>query len=153
MHLKHVCHRSLGTDAIVLHGKEGFVVTLSGVNWRELSQRSAASFVTKVNETDMLTASNCRILWFFEGTWTESQHSESDIEVIYCELELFGCWKLKILVYYKGLPLKMPCFCSNVLMFTFWLWLGLIYFQALHALQMNPNETPCRNSGETMKDY
>lgn len=30
MHLKHVCHRSLGTDAIVLHGKEGFVVNESG---------------------------------------------------------------------------------------------------------------------------
>lgn len=26
MHLKHVCHRNLTTDAIVLHGKEGFVV-------------------------------------------------------------------------------------------------------------------------------
>lgn len=26
MHLKHVCHRNLCTDAIVLHGKEGFVV-------------------------------------------------------------------------------------------------------------------------------
>ena len=102
---------------------------------------------------DMPTASNCRILWFFEGTWTESQHSDSDIEVIYYKLELFGCWMLKILVYHKGLPLKMPCFCSNVLMVTFWLWLGSIYFQALHALQMNPNETPCRNSGETMKDY
>ena len=30
MHLKHVCHRDLSTDAIVLHGKEGFVVNESG---------------------------------------------------------------------------------------------------------------------------
>ena len=131
--------------------------TSPGVNWRAVAKIS--SFICNKGQWnrhkwwDMPTASNCRILWFFEGTWTESQHSESDIEVIYCKLELFGCWMLKILVYYKGLPLKMPCFCSNVLMFTFWLWLGLIYFQALHALQMNPNETPCRNSGETMKDY
>ena len=26
MHQKHVCHRNLSTDAVVLHGKEGFFV-------------------------------------------------------------------------------------------------------------------------------